>query len=306
MNSDEESLTPMVGSDPFERLLLSAGRGDISSPDVDQEWGRFVGRMAFVAGAIEPISGVHHVSDSMTFGTAPSSVTPSPTIVPIGKAASGMGGALLGLSAAKAYVGPLAAKALAVALLGGGLIAGGLWLKSKVESSEDVASRTSIALPGPSTVASLPPEPSSSKGLDVSSPDEEGRKEVSAPGQGIQELHLQAAEKRVPVKSKTLPKVSNSERPEPGFGGVLTGQIMLLDEARVAPAARAVHLIDEFHRRYPHGALRADAELVALQALRTMEQTTDLELRGKDFLRRYPRDPHSSKVHDWLGEVGRD
>jgi hypothetical protein len=73
----------------------------------------------------------------------------------------------------------------------------------------------------------------------------------------------------------------------------------LLDSARAALASdprRALLLTQEHMRRFPHGALVQEREVIAIEALSRLGQTNAARSRGNEFERRYPGSAHQQKI----------
>jgi hypothetical protein len=76
-------------------------------------------------------------------------------------------------------------------------------------------------------------------------------------------------------------------------------EVSLLDQARSEldrNPRRALALTEEHRRRFPSGALVQEREVIAIEALSRLGQTTDARSRGSDFERRYPGSAHRQKV----------
>jgi hypothetical protein len=76
-------------------------------------------------------------------------------------------------------------------------------------------------------------------------------------------------------------------------------EVALLDAARSALATdprRALTLTQEHARRFPHGALSQEREVIAIDALSKLGQTDAAKARGSDFERRYPGSAHQPKI----------
>ena len=95
----------------------------------------------------------------------------------------------------------------------------------------------------------------------------------------------------------------------PGPASRLADEVARIDDARTAAAMgdhdEAIALVDRYHRDFPGGALAADAEVVALEALAAKHDTAELARRAALFLARYPRDPHAARVRNLAEQPGR-
>jgi hypothetical protein len=82
----------------------------------------------------------------------------------------------------------------------------------------------------------------------------------------------------------------------------LAREVAALDAARTALAiganAEVLQQIEEYHRQFPGGALAADADVVAIEALAAEGNPVALARAVQRFLRHYPRDPHVARVRE--------
>lgn len=80
----------------------------------------------------------------------------------------------------------------------------------------------------------------------------------------------------------------------------LAAEVSALDGVRTALSAgayaSALHEVELYHERFPSGALSADAEVLALEALAAQGAERELRARAARFLARYPKDPHHERV----------
>jgi hypothetical protein len=93
------------------------------------------------------------------------------------------------------------------------------------------------------------------------------------------------------------PLVPATRAPDPRAAGL--SEASLLDLARAEldrNPRRALALTEEHRRRFPSGALGQEREVIAIEALSRMGQTTEARSRGSDFERRYPDSAHRQKV----------
>jgi hypothetical protein len=102
----------------------------------------------------------------------------------------------------------------------------------------------------------------------------------------------------VPSEETGLPATPPATRgPEPRAAG--PSEAGLLDQARAElerNPRRALALTEEHRRRFPSGTLAQEREVIAIEALSRMGQTTEARSRGTDFERRYPDSAHRQKV----------
>lgn len=76
-------------------------------------------------------------------------------------------------------------------------------------------------------------------------------------------------------------------------------EVALLDSARSALATdprRALALTQEHMRRFPHGALAQEREVIAIEALSRTGQMDAARSRGIEFARHYPGSAHLPKI----------
>jgi TolA-binding protein len=59
---------------------------------------------------------------------------------------------------------------------------------------------------------------------------------------------------------------------------------------------RALALVEEHRRLYPHGALSQEREVIAIEALTRLGRTSEARKKANDFKQRYPDSAHESKV----------
>lgn len=95
--------------------------------------------------------------------------------------------------------------------------------------------------------------------------------------------------------------------PTPGSAAdTLAAQVRAIDAARSAisqgDADEALRRVAGYRRLYPKGELRADAEVVALEALAAQGDSAALRRQAAIFLAKYPNDPHAARVSRLLHE----
>ncbi len=76
-------------------------------------------------------------------------------------------------------------------------------------------------------------------------------------------------------------------------------EVALLDLARSSLGTdprRALSLTQEHAKRFPHGALAQEREVIAIEALSRLGQTDAARSRGSEFERRYPGSAHQQKI----------
>ena len=95
----------------------------------------------------------------------------------------------------------------------------------------------------------------------------------------------------------------------PPPGARLAAEVARIDTARTVSAMgdhdEAIALVERYHRDFPDGALAADAEVVALEALAAKHDAAETMRRAALFLTRHPNDPHAARVR-WLAQHASD
>lgn len=79
----------------------------------------------------------------------------------------------------------------------------------------------------------------------------------------------------------------------------------ILRDARAALAtdpARALTLTEEHARRYPHGMLSQEREVIAIEALAKQGRTVDAKTRASAFERAYPNSAYRARVAQLVGD----
>jgi hypothetical protein len=96
------------------------------------------------------------------------------------------------------------------------------------------------------------------------------------------------------------PPGADHERAPYGEASLLAAEVAALDAVRAAISAGNAHqalgLVDAYHRDFPEGQLAPDAEALAIEALETQEERTEMARRAAQFLSRYPNDPHAPRI----------
>jgi len=119
--------------------------------------------------------------------------------------------------------------------------------------------------------------------------------EAAAPTQGRATRHVPAS----PAGRRTeLLPVRGGMAPE----SQLAREVAALDAARAALAiganAQALRQIEAYHREFPGGALEADADVVAIEALAAQDDQLALARAVQRFFRLRPRDPHVARIRE--------
>jgi hypothetical protein len=141
-----------------------------------------------------------------------------------------------------------------------------------------------LSVPPPSASAAQPMALDRSKALiqEISS-------SPTASALGENNVALQPA----PAVSTNSPSASHDSR------SVGLNEAALLDGARAALGTdprRALALTQEHAKRFPHGTLIQEREVIAIDALSRLGQTDAARRRASDFERRYPGSAHQPKV----------
>ena len=144
--------------------------------------------------------------------------------------------------------------------------------------------RAPLGVPQPSVSAAQPVASAPLKALtqEVSS-----SPSASAPDKNDATLQL------APAATTNSPSASHDSR------SVGLNEAALLDGARAALGTdprRALALTQEHAKRFPHGALIQEREVIAIDALSRLGQTDAARRRASDFERRYPGSAHQPKV----------
>ncbi len=87
---------------------------------------------------------------------------------------------------------------------------------------------------------------------------------------------------------------------EPAAPSTLSAETAALDAARKASAAGAFHRalspLAQYQQDFPHGVLRAAAEVASIQILSASGDHAQAVRRAMQFLAEYPNDPHSATL----------
>jgi TolA-binding protein len=88
---------------------------------------------------------------------------------------------------------------------------------------------------------------------------------------------------------------------------LVASEVGALDRARAALAAgkpkQALTLLDRYHRKFPEGVLRPEAELVRVQALAKLGDLNAVAVGARSFLDEHPSSPHAPKVRSLLDQA---
>jgi hypothetical protein len=101
------------------------------------------------------------------------------------------------------------------------------------------------------------------------------------------------------IEEKLVPETPKPETP------TKVSEATLLDQARVAlktDPKRALDLANEHRRRYPHGVLSEEREVIAMQAMKRLGMTDAARSRANDFRSKHPESVHSPNVDQAAGD----
>jgi hypothetical protein len=111
-----------------------------------------------------------------------------------------------------------------------------------------------------------------------------------------------------PAISEPAPRAAAAHSPSAGPrpASTLGDQVTALDRARRALAdgdsRGALHALDDYEARYPHGVLAEEAEVVRVEALVAAGDHEGAARVGARFLASHPNSPHASRVRALLGD----
>lgn len=116
------------------------------------------------------------------------------------------------------------------------------------------------------------------------------------PVQPLLDLHRSVASTATAIAAPIERGVSHG----PPSAAKLAEQVALLDAVGNAVAQgatdEALRLVAQYHQRFPHGSLAADAEALAIQALAKRGDQEAARERARRFLKQYPNDPHAGSL----------
>jgi hypothetical protein len=109
--------------------------------------------------------------------------------------------------------------------------------------------------------------------------------------------------------SVALPRIASTPLPAPARSHAAIGlaeQVALVDRARQALAAgdpqAAARRVDEYHARFPSGALAEEADVVRIDALTRYDRAA-ANRAGALFLAARPDSPHAARVRALTSQV---
>jgi hypothetical protein len=173
---------------------------------------------------------------------------------------------------------------LAVGALGGSAITAA-WLGTR--------HATTVARVAPSSqvIAIAPRSPPSAQGSVAPARESDAKK------------RLETGQRRPlpPKQPQTAPRpAANQQSTAASDASSLAAEVSALDAVKRAITARdfprALRLVAEYHRAFPHGQLAPDADALAIEALEASGDRSELSTRAARFLRQYPNDPHAARI----------
>jgi hypothetical protein len=107
------------------------------------------------------------------------------------------------------------------------------------------------------------------------------------------------------VPADATPKPRTSPPAARGSASTLDDQIAAMDQLRKAitagDAPRALALVDDYERRYPHGAFVEEAEVHRIEALVRIGDRAAATRAADRFLAAHPSSPHAAHVRSLVG-----
>lgn len=328
MKRDDKAKTagePFSSFTGFPQDLVRVGRRTRVAPPAQLQWEHFAAKMSLVAGKLEPVSGVHTLPDNQALKSAsnaapPFERDPTPKVdeQPL-RPESGTStktADFFDLGPVRATsASPLSALAWGAlgALVGGALVFA--WHERSSNQAGETPQRSSVITDGESNNTKLSGQQSPAKSdlledrptnIQIENKSGHHLKKVSSRLSDAQDgsgrLPIDSLGEEVVAAQATRGVVVPSEPVEGSSKSSLPEEVKLLQHARRVSSAQALTLIASFHKRFPHSALGADAEVVALEALHRLGQFNELTKRAEQFLNRFPGDPHVQRVRSYLTE----
>lgn len=284
--ADPEDKEPL---DEFAQSLILWGRKPRTFSSPEASWGDFSARMSALSTSVEPVSAVRALPQGAESPNPLASHSPASSSLGSASSAAGQSSGVLLTQTFRIF---------AFGTLFGGAVIGGLWLNEKAKHSPTVDE------PAPVPVVlspqhRVPAESSPARAQEVEVVDRSAGSLASAsPSANATTEPLNGPGRLPPTHRKTSPTQPPSAR-----SSSLAEQTRLLEEARQEDPSRTLSLIYAFHQSYPQSPLKADAEVVALGALRSLGKTEAFKKRAEIYLKRYPRDPHTQRVKNWLSQA---
>ena len=244
-----------VSKNARTRALLQAGRRDAPPSDFSERLLTGLGVAGIATSVTIPASA--SASSAAVSGAASTS--------------SGTAGAVLAVS-----------KWVAVGVLGGGILAGGVDLALSPQPALPVAG---VARPNPEPAGAPPRQPLRENAVAVTP--------QPAPVTSVEPVDV-APVAAAPARASANP-------------GQLGREVALIDRARQAlgagDAARASKELDSFDRSEKTGVLEREARILRIDALSAQGQTSRARLLAEQYLQLYPNDAHSARLRALLGDA---
>ncbi|MCC6215181.1 MAG: hypothetical protein IT376_09950 [Polyangiaceae bacterium] len=186
------------------------------------------------------------------------------------------------------FAAPLPAAGLPIAaklgvLAGAAVVAGGVWWATAAAPTPGRPATPAVSAPESPTNVAV--EPARATG-DPPAASPAGSAEAATSAQGEAPPQPQAG-------------TSPSAAAKPANSGA--AEVSLLATAQAAlrsDPSRALALVSEHERRFPHGALVQEREVVRIEALRRLGKAGEARDRASKFERDYPDSAHRRKVRD--------
>jgi hypothetical protein len=138
-----------------------------------------------------------------------------------------------------------------------------------------------------------------------------GVRSAAVPSRPASEPPLQAAPAVAAPPSPEAPRVldggtARSNRGSSASAGTeATNEAWWLDQAQAELAsdpARALAATAEHRRRFPHGVLAQEREVIAIEALQRLGRQAEARARGARFFSRFPDSAYREKVRSVIGD----
>jgi TolA-binding protein len=104
----------------------------------------------------------------------------------------------------------------------------------------------------------------------------------------------------VPAPAEEAKAPKRAPAPAPAPSQDVREEIRLLDHARAAllqhAPSRALERLAQYTQRFPRGALRQEAAVLRIEALRAQGDQTRAAVLAQEFLAKHPGSPHAERV----------
>jgi hypothetical protein len=264
----------------FEQSLLESASIDGPAEDASAAYYRFSARVSFIAGTVEPTSGLRRIPDEYRSRSAASA--PQPTVRTAARLTPSISTELL--TRAKSIVG----------LAGVGLVMGGIiavmnrppsnprndsapteMLEAEAGKGPAVSSTEKLARDNPLETPSKLVSPSNGTPSPAS----------AAPPEELKDRH---ADQGFRPPTAARPPVTEG-------GPTLAEEVAAIDAARATLRRgryrEALGLIEGYQRRFPEGTLWRESEILHIEALAGLGRKQAAAQRATNFSQTYPNDP---------------